>query len=428
MATNPYVGLGWNPVPGVPGEVHALQQKVADAATSLRNCHNQLQRLSGESSYWQGDAAKNFREALDGDLAVYVKNAARSLEKAAAQLKTWDEDLSSHRELARKYDDEASERKTAAEKARGRYSQAKDHPDLKLANQQFPTQAEADAAEQRLRAAESSLDAATSALNSANEAYNDVIRKAEALEHSHSDRADLIAKSLDEATDKLAPREPGWLSKAVSGIWDAIKAVGQFLYDHAGTIGAIAGLLALIPGPWSPVFAGIALVASAVSMTHNLADPEFRSALWGDKFGWNMDTFSAYGSLAGDTLGMVPGVGALGKAGKEVAEAARMAEGFGETVTTGAKVTEFAKDIVPAFSRSHTEDLAATVADAAAGGAAKVKRIADFGMNSVNVTANLASSAETFGWLPDDGTGHNAAETTKAAATLHGLAGLAGFA
>ncbi|MFC8675977.1 hypothetical protein ACFUEN_25280 [Streptomyces griseorubiginosus] len=111
--------------------------------------------------------------------------------------------------MARKYDDEASERKTAAEKARGRYSQAKDHPDLKLANQQFPTQAEADAAEQRLRAAESSLDAATSALNSANEAYNDVIRKAEALEHSHSDRADLIAKSLDEATDKLAPREPG---------------------------------------------------------------------------------------------------------------------------------------------------------------------------------------------------------------------------
>ncbi|KUM85402.1 MULTISPECIES: WXG100 family type VII secretion target, partial [Streptomyces] len=428
MATNPYRSLGWNPVPGIPGEVHALQQKVSQAATSLRNCHHQLQRLSGESSYWQGDAAKNFREALDGDLSTYVKNAARSLEKAAAQLQTWDDDLTSNRDLARRYDEEAGERKAAAEKARQRYGQAKEHPDLTLANQQFPTQAEADAAEQRLRTAERSLNEATTALNSANDAYSDVIRKAETLEHAHTDQADLVAKSLDEATDKLAPREPGWLSKAVNGIWEAIKAVGQFLYDHAGTIGAIAGLLALIPGPWSPVFAGIALVASMVSMTHNLADPEFRSALWGDKFGWNMDTFSAYGSLAGDTLGMVPGVGALGRAGKEVAEAARMAEGFGETVSTGAKVTEFAKDIVPAFTRSHTDDLAAAVADAAAGGAARVKRVTDFGMNSVNVVANLASSAETFGWLPEDGAGHNTAETTKAAATLHGIAGLVGLA
>lgn len=208
MAANPYVHLGWNPVPGVPSEVTALQQKVTRAAAALRTCHHQIQQLIGESSYWQGEAAKAFREALDGKLPTYIKNAARSLEKASTQLKFCDGDLTSNRDLARKYDDEAGERKATADRAAAHRSKAAEHPDLKLAGQQFPSQAEADAAEQRLRAAERNLNEATTALNNANSSYNDVISKAERLETTHADQAETVAKELDGATDKLAPKEP----------------------------------------------------------------------------------------------------------------------------------------------------------------------------------------------------------------------------
>ncbi|MGW0613583.1 WXG100 family type VII secretion target [Streptomyces sp. NPDC002788] len=86
MATNPYPNLGWNPVPGIPAEVAALQQKVKAAADALDSSHRQIERLLGESAHWEGDAADAFRDALDGELPKYMKNAARSLDKAAASL------------------------------------------------------------------------------------------------------------------------------------------------------------------------------------------------------------------------------------------------------------------------------------------------------------------------------------------------------
>ncbi|MEV0096614.1 putative T7SS-secreted protein [Streptomyces sp. NPDC050738] len=426
--TTPYPNLGWDPAPGVPTEVNALQSKVTSAATALRNCHAQLQKLIGESSYWEGDAATAFREAIDGELPTYIKNAARSLEKASAQLKIWDGDLTSNRDLAKKYDEAAAEKKTATVTAQRRHDAAAGHPDLKLAGQTFPSQEEADTATERLRAAEKSLGEATTALNSANAAYDDVIRKAEELEHQHTDQAEGIARALDDATDKLAPREPGWLSKAVDAIWDGIKAVGDFLYEHAGTIGAIAGMLALFPTPLAPLFAGIAVVASAASMTKNMTDPEFRSALWGDKAGWNMDTFSAWSSVAGDALGVVPGIGALGTAGKEVAGAARMAGEGGEVVSASAKATEFVKDVVPAFSRTAETSAREGAAGIAAGGKEAAKRVADISVNGVNVGANLVSSGESLGVVPEEGAAHNTAEVLKSGATLHSLAGLLGVA
>ncbi|WP_329117065.1 hypothetical protein [Streptomyces sp. NBC_01465] len=425
MAANPYPDLGWNPAPGIPTEVNALRSKVTSAATALRNCHTQLQKLIGESSYWEGDAATAFREAIDGELPTYIKNAARSLEKASAQLKIWDGDLTSNRDLAKKYDEAAAEKKAAASSAQQRHDAAAEHPDLKLAGRTFPSQDEADAATARLRAAEKSLGEATTALDSANAAYNDVIRKAEALEIQHTDQAEGVARALDDATDKLAPREPGWLSTAVDAIWGGIKAVGEFLYEHAGTIGAIAGMLALFPTPLAPLFAGIAVVASAASMTKNLTDPEFRDALWGDKTGWNMDTFSAYASFAGDLVGMVPGAGALGKAGSEAIDAARVAREGGETLAQSAPhASKFVKDIVPAFSTKAASDAREGAEAFAEGGRKAALRVAEVSVSGVNVSANLVSSGESLDLIPGQGAAHNSAETTKAAATLFDIAGL----
>ncbi|MGW5662004.1 putative T7SS-secreted protein [Streptomyces sp. NPDC003758] len=425
MAANPYPNLGWNPVPGIPSEVNALRQKVASAAAALRSCHTQLDKLIGESSYWEGDAAKAFRDAINGELPTYIKNAARSLEKASAQLGSWDGYLTSHRDLAQKYDDAAAEKKVAIAAAKERHAQAEKNPDLKLAGQQFPSQEEADAATARLRSAERSLNEAVLALNKANGEYDDVIAKAQALETTHADNAETVAKALDDATDKLAPKEPGWLSKAVDAIWDGIKATGDFLLEHAGTIGAIAGLLALFPTPLTPLFAGIAVVASAASMSKNLADPKFRSDLFGG--GSGMDMFSAWASMAGDTVGMIPGGTALGMAAKEVSEGVSMAGRMGVAVSSTEKVGAFAREIVPAFSKTAVDDAAESwrLAGESAGGSAKL--MGAISVSGLNVAANMVSSAESLGLVSENGAEHNTAESTKAAATLHDIAGLLGW-
>jgi hypothetical protein len=182
MAANPYPNLGWNPVPGVPNEVSELQRKVKAAATALSTSHRQIEKLLGASSSWEGDAADAFRAALDGELPLYMKNAAHSLDKAATWLDKWDGDLSSHRELAKQYDEVAGEKKTAVSKAKQRHDEAGQNPDLKLGGKEYPSQEEADSATARLRAAERSLNEAATHLSNANTAYNDVIAKARALE------------------------------------------------------------------------------------------------------------------------------------------------------------------------------------------------------------------------------------------------------
>ncbi|MFD7475217.1 putative T7SS-secreted protein [Streptomyces sp. NPDC059837] len=412
MAANPYPNLGWNPAPGVPGEVAALQQKVKAAAAALNSSYQQIERLLGESAHWEGDAADAFHDALDGELPKYMQNAGHSLDKAAAWLDVWNGDLSSHRDLAKKYDEEAGDKKSAAEKAKQHHDEAAQHPDLQLAGKEFPSQQEADAATARLRAAERSLNEATTQLDNANQAYADVITKARALENEHKDKADVIAKKLDEADDELAPKEPGWLSKTLEGIGDFLKDLGQTLLDHAGTIGAIAGLLALFPTPLAPAFAAIAIVASAASLAKNLSSEDFRDSLTG-QYGWNAG-LTAWGSLVGDTMGVVPGIGILARAGSEVGLASAVAREGGEAMSLGAKAGTFASE-VKAVNSYRALDVATS----------PTKGL-DWTLNGINTAANSISSAETIGWLPEDGIGHDSTETTKAGVAASGAAGTLG--
>ncbi|MFF1319384.1 putative T7SS-secreted protein [Streptomyces chartreusis] len=412
MAANPYPNIGWNPVPGIPAEVTKLQQRVAAAATALENTHRQLTKLTGESSYWEGDAAEEFRKSIDGDLTTYIKKAASALRSASTQLHKWDGQLASNRGLAKKYDDEAADKKAAADKAKHAYDQAARHPDLKLANQTFPSQEEADDATARLRSAERELNEASTAVTKANSEYESLNRRVKELESEHSHEAEIIAKAL-EGTAEKAPDKGFWES-----VGDVLESVGKFLAEHAGTIGAIAGLLALFPA-LAPIMGPIALIASAVSMGKNLSDDEFRKNLMFQ--GSGMDIFSAYASMAGDLVGMVPGGKALGAAAKEGFESA--ADGANLATKTWGGV----KGGFLGVGRSAADD--ATDAWRAAGDSAmgSMKLMGDIKVNMVNVAANGISSAESFGLIDDDGSEHNTAEGTKAAATAHSIAGLFGL-
>ncbi|MBT1097840.1 hypothetical protein KJZ88_40790 [Streptomyces sp. Tu102] len=385
---------------------------MAAAATALENTHRQLTKLTGESSYWEGDAADEFRKSIDGDLTTYIKKAASALRSASTQLHKWDGQLASNRGLAKKYDDEAADKKAAADKAKHAYDQAARHPDLKLANQTFPSQEEADDATARLRSAERELNEASTAVTKANSGFESLNRRVKELESEHSHEAEIIAKAL-EGTAEKAPDKGFWES-----VGDVLESVGKFLAEHAGTIGAIAGLLALFPA-LAPIMGPIALIASAVSMGKNLSDDEFRKNLMFQ--GSGMDIFSAYASMAGDLVGMVPGGKALGAAAKEGFESA--ADGANLATKTWGGV----KGGFLGVGRSAADD--ANDAWRAAGDSAmgSLKLMGDIKVNMVNVAANGISSAESFGLIGDDGSEHNTAEGTKAAATAHSIAGLIGL-
>ncbi|MGW0613584.1 hypothetical protein [Streptomyces sp. NPDC002788] len=53
-------------------------------------------------------------------------------------------------------------------------------------------------------------------------------------------------------------------------------------------------------------------------------------------------------------------------------------------------------------------------------------KLRDWALNGVNATANVVSSAETAGLLPEDGIGHDSTEATKASVALSGAAGTLG--
>lgn len=234
VAQNPYVHLGWNPVPGQPGEVENLRTQLTKSATALQTAYQKIDKLLGESSFWEGDAAVGFREALDGDLPKYVKDAHRSLTLAAGHLGTWHGGLTSRRELAHKYDLEAADHKGDLKSANSRHESAKQDPDLKLADQTFTEGPELEAAQARLNAATDRLNDAVTAVNKAQGALDEVMRKARELEGTHEAEARDLATKLKDSTKDLAPEEPGWLSRALSWIGDNLTSIPSAVHERHG--------------------------------------------------------------------------------------------------------------------------------------------------------------------------------------------------
>ncbi|MFF8841305.1 hypothetical protein ACF08N_01025 [Streptomyces sp. NPDC015127] len=297
MAEYPF--LGWDPAPGSPSEIAALQKKLHASATALGTAHALVNRLLGESAHWRGEAAQAFRGALDGDLPRYLRNAHRSVSKASARLLSWHEDLVSYQATARKYETRA--RLDAAELKR-----AETHHDALRATPDAPPP---------------DLRTAASAVTHARAALESVRALARELEATHEAEAARIAKSLNEATDRLAPREPGALDKV-------LKWIDEDLGDLLSDISAVASFFALAIGPFFPpagmVLMLVAAGASIGALTLHLADSKVRQSL---KDGFTKGEFDAdfWGSavtVTGDALGAVPGVAAIAHGAKSASAAA----------------------------------------------------------------------------------------------------------
>ncbi|MEU6549642.1 hypothetical protein ABZ915_05010 [Streptomyces sp. NPDC046915] len=322
---NPYTHLGFNPTPGNTDTVRDLHKKLASCAKALEETHGLVTKLM-DGSYWQGDAAVAFREELQGGpLALNLKNAAHSIHKAARQLNGWEGELDDFQRRAKRLNDDAKDAQDALDKAKGHATKAKNDPDL---NKNGSRQDDA----------QKTLTHANTAVQTAQADLDKIITKAKKLAEEHEERARYRAGKIRHATKKLAPHEPG--------AWDKFTGwLGDNLPDILSGVVAVLGVIAIFAtGPLAvPLLMVAAAVLSGTALALRLQDDEVWASL---KDGLTKGEFDAdfWGnaiSVAGDALGVVPGLGAVArglmKAPEALSAAARSAEGalaLGQKVTT----------------------------------------------------------------------------------------------
>ncbi|CAL9568648.1 hypothetical protein SUDANB176_04793 [Streptomyces sp. enrichment culture] len=299
MPNPDYPHLGFHPVPGDTETVRRLHKKLSGCAEVLQDTYDVVTKLL-DGSHWKGDAAVAFREQLDGGpLPLNLKNAARSIRKAARQLSLWEGELDDFQRRAKRLEDDAKEAQAAVDRAEGRAAKAGGRPDLEKEG------AEQEAAQRALTRANNDVEEAQAELDK-------VIGKAKRLAEEHERRAQHHARKIRDATRKLAPQEPGWFDEALDWLGDNLPDILSFL---AGVAGVVAILFA---GPLGlTMVAALMFTASGLSMTalglRLLANPETLESL---KDGFtkgelDADFWSNLVSVGADAAGAIPGLAAV---------------------------------------------------------------------------------------------------------------------
>ncbi|MGY5049800.1 hypothetical protein ACWDE0_29940 [Streptomyces sp. 900105755] len=265
----PYPHLGFDPAPGSTDLVRDVHHRLSDCAREMEKAHAKVTRLMN-GSYWEGDAAVAFRAQLEGGpLPLNLRNGVRSVAKAAGQLDLWAGELEEFQRRARKLDGEAAEAREALRRARGHAAQ-----------------------------------------HTAREALDDVLKRARTLAGEHEETARRRARHIGDATHRLAPHEPS--------AWDEFTDwLGDNLPDVLSACAAVLGVIALLGltavAPWMLFLAAGLLSGAAFGL--RVSDPEVLSSL---KDGFtkgelDIDFWSNLLGVAGDFLGMLPGLGAVAK-------------------------------------------------------------------------------------------------------------------
>ncbi|MEU6067335.1 putative T7SS-secreted protein [Streptomyces sp. NPDC047082] len=303
---NPYSHLGFDPAPGSTETVRALHKKLASCAKVLDETHGLVTKLM-DGSYWKGDAAVAFREELQaGPLALNLKNAAHSVNKAARQLASWESELDDFQRRAKRLNDDAKDAQEALNKAKGgQVTKTESAPDLD----------------------QKALTQLNTAVENAQADLDEIIGKAKKLAEEHSEKAQYRAAKIHDATRKLAPHEPG--------AWDKfLDWLGDNLPDILSGVAAVLGVIAIFAtGPLAvPLLMVAAAALSGSALVLRLQDDEVWASLRDGvtKGEVDADFWSNAISVAGDALGGVPGLGAvtrgLIKAPEALTAAARSTE------------------------------------------------------------------------------------------------------
>jgi uncharacterized protein YukE len=293
-----YPHLGFNPAPGNPDTVHALRAKLIKCADVLEETRDMITKLM-DGSYWKGDAATAFRDQLeDGPLPLNLKNAAHSIRKAAKQLDRWESDLGEFQDRANRLNDRAREARETLGDAESNADAAKRDAG---GGGKSDDEDEAKATMRRLNAAVADAQAD----------LERILPSARNLAWEHENKASDRAARIRDATDKLAPHEPGFFEKAAAWVAENLPDI---LSVAAGVV-ALAALTIVTGGTATAVLLLAAAALSAGAFAFRLADPEVRASLWNGftKGEFDADFFSNLTGVGADALGIVPGLAAVGQ-------------------------------------------------------------------------------------------------------------------
>ncbi|MFD4597361.1 hypothetical protein ACFWPQ_04910 [Streptomyces sp. NPDC058464] len=324
-ATSPYPYLGFDPAPGSTDLVRDIHRRLSDCAKEMERAHSKVTKLMN-GSYWEGDAAVAFREQLEGGpLPLNLKNGAHSADKAARQLDLWGTELEEFQRRAKRLDGEARDAREALQRAQG-------HAD------------EAERAAGKGKAhdgADSALHKANSKVTAAQGDLDEVLKRARSLAGEHDETARRRARHISDATHKLAPQEPN--------AWDKFTDwLGDNLPDILSACAAVLGVIALLGltavAPWMLFLAAGLLSGMAFGL--RVSDPEVLASLEDGLTEGELDV-DFWGNLlgvAGDFLGMLPGLGAVAKGAMKAPELLAATAGsvgeVEEVLTLGQKIAK----------------------------------------------------------------------------------------
>jgi hypothetical protein len=261
MAVHEFPALGFDPAPGEPGVVAAVEQAVGRQAQRLADSERRLGRL--QAGLWTGQAAGAFAadlECLPGDL----RRATTAHAEVTAALQGYASELTAAKRQAGQLEHEAAQARQARQVAAG----------------QADSLLQAVAGESDLAASwrAGELRAAQSRVRASDGALAEVIGRAHALEAHLDGIADHTARRILAAAE--APyHKPGALPRLWNGAkdfagdtWDRTK---QFARDHADAlrklsaglkiVSAAAGLLSFVPVVGG-AFAVVAVASGALAL------------------------------------------------------------------------------------------------------------------------------------------------------------------
>ena len=314
--------IGFDPAPGDPADVADLRRRLAGAGAWLGDAHALVERLAmAEGPDWQGAAATAFREHVRDGLAQRLGAAHDALRLAADQLQGWHTDLLGRQDHARRLDAELRQ----------------------LRSTPLP------AADQQPAGSGGALEAAALAVGRVGQEVDRLLAEARELEQDHAADAARIAAELDGDWAGAVPPGPGALGQLLAGLSGGAADLADWLYRHAGTLSAAAGLLALFPSPLTPLLAGVALAAGAVQLGKDVGDRRLWAALWPPRPG--LDSALAAVTLGGDAAAVVPGLAAVARGASGTVKGLRAATAAGRAVPVEAAAGAFLRDTVTVFSR-----------------------------------------------------------------------------
>ncbi|WP_371669397.1 hypothetical protein OG985_18020 [Streptomyces sp. NBC_00289] len=381
-----YPHLGFNPTPGSTTTVRDLQKKLANCAKTMEEAHDLVTKLLN-GSYWKGDAAVAFREQLDGGpLPLNLKNGAHSIRKAARQLDRWEGELDDFQRRAKKLEGDAKDARAVLDTAKGRAGKAENDADL-------------DKKGARRDDAQKALTHANKAVEEAQAELDKIVGKAKTLAQEHEEKARYRAGKIRTATKKLTPHEPG--------MWDTFTDwLGDNLPDILSACAAVLGVIALLGltaiAPWMLFLAAGLLSGAAFGL--RVTDPEVRASL---KDGFtkgelDLDFWSNSLGVAGDFLGMLPGLGVVLKGGylgfRAAGESGQMLSLVGEAdevLTLGQRIARAGTNVGTSIKSMGTS--IKTEASAAGGAASLLAHPRVFGGRLAPIVEKIDKPATLLG-------------------------------